>query len=226
MRKFPLKSVLLSCLIGFSSISISTPEAFRTGMNALLEGNYAEAYCRWKPLAEKGHAESQYNLGWLYANGNGMNVDLRTALHWWESAAEQGYADAQFAIGLMHTTGDGMKTDMAQAASWFSKAAKQGHRDARDLLMRLSADPSFDLLQISPALVQEAWFGHASHITSSKANVRKGPNTRHEVVVQLNRKDPVKVVGRVGEWLQILLTGEKASTEVVWIYQTLVALNK
>ena len=67
-------------------------------MNALLEGNFAEAYCKWKPLAQRGYAEAQYNLGWLYANGNGLNVDLQLAHHWWAAAARQGHADAP-AIG-------------------------------------------------------------------------------------------------------------------------------
>ena len=68
-----------------------------------------EAYRRWKPLAERGYAEAQYNIGWLYANGNGLAVDIGQALDWWMKAAAGTCTDAQFAVGSGHTTGDGSR---------------------------------------------------------------------------------------------------------------------
>ena len=77
---------------------------FDEGLQALLDGNYAEAYCRWKPIAAQGDVDAQYNLAWLYANGNGMTVDVDKALYWWEKAAETGHADAEFAM-VIHPCG-------------------------------------------------------------------------------------------------------------------------
>ena len=54
-----------------------------TTLNIALDGDYAEAYCLWRPLAEQGYAEAQYHLGWLYANGNGLAVDIDRALGFW-----------------------------------------------------------------------------------------------------------------------------------------------
>ena len=48
---------------------------FDRGATAAEQVNYAEAYCIWRPLADSGHAESQYRLGWLYAKGLGLAID-------------------------------------------------------------------------------------------------------------------------------------------------------
>ena len=46
--------------------------------------------------AEQGFATAQYNLGIMYANGEGVPQDDAEAVKWSRLAAEQGYASAQF----------------------------------------------------------------------------------------------------------------------------------
>ena len=215
-------SVLLGAI---SSTTTAAPRAFEEGMNALLEGNFAEAYCKWKPLAERGYAEAQYNLGWLYANGNGLSVDIDAAHRWWLAAAEQGHADAQFAIGLALTTGEGKRRDIKQATHWFTRAARQGHRDSREILLRLNADPGIDLLAIQPDLAQEPWFGWPGEISADGINVREKPSTKAKIVAKLEKGDQVRVLGRQGDWLQVLLTTEPGE-RIVWIYHSLVKSKK
>jgi TPR repeat protein len=41
-------------------------------------GDYATAFSEWKALAEQGEAEVQYNLGVLYANGEGATETLNS----------------------------------------------------------------------------------------------------------------------------------------------------
>jgi len=191
-------------------------------MNALLEGNFAEAYCLWKPLAERGHAESQYNLGWLYANGNGMNVSQEKAFRWWTAAAEQGHADAQFAIGLALITGrDGLKKNGKEAAAWFLQAAHQGHRDSREILLRLNADPGIDVLALSPGLINEKWFGATGVITGDMINVRSEPSTKAQIAARLEKGTRIRVLGKRENWYQVVLP-EQDQTQLAWIYHTLV----
>ena len=45
--------------------------------------------------ADQGHAIAQYNLGWMYANGEGVPEDDAEAVRWYRLAADQGHADAQ-----------------------------------------------------------------------------------------------------------------------------------
>ena len=77
---------------------------FNKGMEHMQNGDYARAYCLWEPLARLGHPDAQYHMGWLYANGHGLNVDVGTAVYWWQQAANNGYLDAQFSIGLAYIT--------------------------------------------------------------------------------------------------------------------------
>ena len=49
----------------------------------------------WEGAAEKGNANAQYNLGIMYDQGHGVDVNFSKAIKWYEKAAEQGHAKAQ-----------------------------------------------------------------------------------------------------------------------------------
>ncbi|EFH23820.1 Sel1 repeat protein, partial [Neisseria polysaccharea ATCC 43768] len=55
--------------------------------------------------AEQGNAQAQLNLGWMYANGQGVRQDDAQATQWFRKSAEQGNAKAQFNLGLMYANG-------------------------------------------------------------------------------------------------------------------------
>jgi TPR repeat protein len=217
-----LRSVLLvGLLTGSAGCAADRGGDFEAGMAAMLNGDYAEAYCRWKPLAERGHVEAQYNLGWLYANGNGMRVSIERALEWWMKAAAQGYGDAQFAVALAYTTGEGMRPDLDEAVRWYLMAARQGHGDAREILLRLNGDPSVSLIEDHPELAREPWFGWTARVEGERINVRGGPGTEHPVVAQLEQATPVRVVGERGDWYMVILPAE-AQSRMAWVYKPLV----
>jgi uncharacterized protein YgiM (DUF1202 family) len=220
--KHTFNAIVFAIGLVVAPVNAAQPQAFEEGMNALLEGNFAEAYCQWKPLAHKGHAEAQYNLGWLYANGNGLNVDQDEANRWWKAAAEQGHADAQFAIGLGLITGvNGLKKNAREAVTWFLQAARQGHRDSREILLRLNADPGIDLLAMEPGLMNESWFGQTGVVTSDVINVRDKPTTKSKVVARLKKGTEVRVLGQRGNWVQVVLP-EGDESRLAWIYHSLV----
>ena len=50
---------------------------------------------RMRALAEQGMAIAQYNLGLMYANGDGVPQDYVLAYMWWNLAAAQGLENAQ-----------------------------------------------------------------------------------------------------------------------------------
>jgi TPR repeat protein len=101
------------------------------GIAAYQRGDY-EASAQWfRKAADQGIAAAQYNLGNMYAKGQGVPQDYALAVEWWRRAADQGLAAAQFNLGLMYYRGDGVPQDHAQAAQWFRKAADQGNADAQ-----------------------------------------------------------------------------------------------
>ena len=71
-------------------------------------------------------AETLYNIGRRYYNGDGVAQDYAKAIEWFRQAAEQGYAAAQNKLGECYYTGTEVKKNYKQAARWFCKAAEQG----------------------------------------------------------------------------------------------------
>ncbi len=110
------------------------------GYAAYKRGDYTAAHRIWKPLAERGDALAQYNLGLLYHHGLGVERGLSQAATWYARAAENGDADAQNAVGDLYVAGLWGKNDYAKAARWYELAAQQGHVEAQrklgDLLAR------------------------------------------------------------------------------------------
>ena len=68
--------------------------------------------------AEHGDAEAQYNLGRMYANGEGVTRNAAEAVRWFRLAADQGNADAQNGLGVLYASGRGVPQDEAEAARW------------------------------------------------------------------------------------------------------------
>ena len=67
-----------------------------------LDGDFAPAWCIWKPLADEGNVTAQFNLGWLYHNGNGVAANDERARQLWEQAARSGHAEAQMALAMLY----------------------------------------------------------------------------------------------------------------------------
>ncbi len=103
---------------------------FQAGLDAYNRGDFAAALKEWQPLAAQGDANSQYNLGLLYARGQGVPQDYKQALAWYQKAAEQDVPAAEYNLGVMFANGQGVPANPAEASKWFLKAAQQGVGDA------------------------------------------------------------------------------------------------
>ena len=91
-----------------------------------------------KAEAEKGDAEAQCNLGFMYASGRGVTKDEFEAAKWFRKASEQGDAKAQYFLGFMNASGRGVTKDEKEAVHWFRKAAEQGYAEAVNWLRKAS----------------------------------------------------------------------------------------
>lgn len=88
-------------------------------------------------MASHGDPDSQFKLGEIYANGQGVTQDYAEAVKWYRQAVERRHVKAQFALGLMYYNGRGVEKDLETAKSWYRKAAAQGHEGAKQRLQRL-----------------------------------------------------------------------------------------
>ena len=100
-----------------------------------LDGDFAPAWCIWKPLADEGNVTAQFNLGWLYRNGNGVAANDERARQLWEQAARSGHAEAQMALAMLYGQRGSAVEDQAQAVNWYREAAAQGIEDALLVLL-------------------------------------------------------------------------------------------
>jgi len=88
-------------------------------------------------LATPGEAKSHYDLGLVYANGQGPLLDYAEAVRWFRIAADEGYPPAQYALGRMYGSGQGVAQDIEQALAWYRKAADQDYAVAQYALARI-----------------------------------------------------------------------------------------
>ena len=102
------------------------PPTFEQSFQAFERQDYRTAFAGFKKLAEQGDAQSQYNLGYMYADGQGVPKDDQQAVAWFRKAAEQRFFYAMCNLGLRYADGRGLPKDEQQAMAWLRKAALGG----------------------------------------------------------------------------------------------------
>jgi len=104
-----------------------------------------------RPLAERGSADAQFNLGSLYYQGWGLPQDYQEAVRWFRRAAEQRHLHAQATLGTIYAEGvqGVIAQDYPQALMWFIFAAAQGDAEAMGFRDTLAA-------KMTPSQITEA----------------------------------------------------------------------
>jgi hypothetical protein len=108
-------------LIAFAAAPLSA-QSVKSGIDAWQRADYAGAVAIWRPLAEAGDADAQFNLGQSYRLGKGVPLNLAAAQTWFERAAASGHLDAQTTLGLLLF----QNGNQAEGIKWLRKAADQG----------------------------------------------------------------------------------------------------
>ena len=79
-------------------------DRFLAGYNAYVKQDYATALYYWRPLAEDGNAEAQYDLGIMYLNGQGVKQDIAEAIKWFSISRDAHFAAAVTAMDQLETS--------------------------------------------------------------------------------------------------------------------------
>ena len=104
MKKLKLAlAVLLTCVAGFTYADQleENLSKYDEGFKAHKAGDYKTAVELWRPLAEQGVADAQFNLGVAYHAGQGVPQNTQEAIKWYRKAAELGNAKAQLNVGIL-----------------------------------------------------------------------------------------------------------------------------
>jgi TPR repeat protein len=183
-----------------------------------LDGDYAPAWCIWEPLAEAGNVTAQFNLGWLYHNGNGVAVNDRRARELWQQAAQSGHAEAQMALAMLYGQRGGVVEDQAQAVNWYREAAARGIEDALLVLLDYADRGNLAAADAVSALLREERVGKLVTVTVDQANVRAQPTTGAKVLATLPQGVQVRQLAVKGDWRRVWV----AETGVAgWMYESL-----
>ena len=121
---------LLAVLLALAAAPAAAGD-FQAGVAAAQAGDYGRALAEWKPLAEAGKRDAQFNLGLLYENGLGVPKDAAAAARWYLRAAEQDDREAQAYLAEMYANGLGIPRDDAEALRWYKRAGELGHPAAQ-----------------------------------------------------------------------------------------------
>ena len=99
---------------------------YENAVSATRHGDFAGAFKLLKPLAEKGDARAQADVGAMYLTGKGVAANPKEALKWLRLAADHGNASAQFNLGTMYLEGQVVMRDYKEAMKWNLLAAGHG----------------------------------------------------------------------------------------------------
>ena len=132
VSRFLLLALAALVIVGWSG------DDYQQGLSAYERKDYNQAFAVWLPLAEQGHVEAQFNVGYMYVTGQGVGQDREIGVNWYRKAAALGHAKAQFNLGLALLKGEGVSVDLGGAVKWLQKAVDQGYAPAQHALGSLS----------------------------------------------------------------------------------------
>ncbi len=126
-----LLAASLCCLVATANAA-----PFDDAVAAYDRGEYAQALKIYRPLAAKGDASAQFNLGVMYSKGLGATQDYKEAVKWYRKSETR---QSQYKLGLCYENGNGVPKDEKEALDWYKKSADQNYEDAKKALERMKS---------------------------------------------------------------------------------------
>lgn len=110
-------------------LSIAQPALadVKTGVDAWQQGDYDKAVAQWRPLAEAGDPDAQFNMGQAFKLGRGVKADIPAAIIWYRKAAAQGHVRAEDNLGLLLF----QQGDRAGSLPYLQRSATRGEPRAQ-----------------------------------------------------------------------------------------------
>lgn len=103
--------------------------------NDTIPPDFAKAFNLFLEEAQDGNALAMCDLGRMFADGLGREIDMEQAQGWYKKALDaflevEPTPYVEYRIGKMYAAGFGTERSYTQAASWFEEAAEQGNKFA------------------------------------------------------------------------------------------------
>ena len=131
--------LLLLLLVCGSQVFAQVPDSQRFSHTL-----YLQPYSKLRQAAERGDAESQYGLAYLYYKAGsdpaivGVVQSYKLAAQWYRKAAQQGHTSAQYNMAVLHLQGEGVERDPVEAYAWLLHSSSVGHEPSLALIKELN----------------------------------------------------------------------------------------
>jgi TPR repeat protein len=109
-------------------------EQYEVALAAIRRGDYTNAQRLLRPMADRGYAIAQFQLGVMAAKGQGTTKSNAEAVRFYRLAADRDNSDAQQNLGVMYAAGRGVPQNYGEAAKWHRLAAEKGDALAQNSL--------------------------------------------------------------------------------------------
>lgn len=175
-------SYLLAAMLGALISSPLSAQSVKAGIEAWQHADYAAAAAIWRPLAEKGDPDAEFNLGQAYRLGRGVPISLGTAKTWFEKAANRGHLDAETTLGLLLF----QNGEQAEGIKWLRRAAEQG--EPRALLVYGTA------LYNGDGVTRDRLLGYAFVSRSAQQGLKPAKDTLDQLEGLMSEADKKKAM--------------------------------
>jgi cell division septation protein DedD len=162
-------------------------QTVQSGIEAWQHSDYDTAVKIWRPLAEQGDPDAQFNLAQAYRLGRGVSTNLAAAQIWLERAAVQGHVDAQTTLGLLLF----QSGDRSSAVKWLKAAADKD--DPRALLVYGTA------LFNGDTVTQNAALGYSYVARAAAQGLAPAKATLAQMNQVMSAKDRTKALALIAE---------------------------
>lgn len=125
-KRFWIAAAALATVVAVPAVA----QDARDGITAWEAGRHEEAVRIWRPLAEQGDADAQFNLAQAYRLGRGVPQSAATSEQYYERAARQGHPQAAANLGLILFQNNRRR----EAMPWIERAAEAGDPRAQYVL--------------------------------------------------------------------------------------------
>ncbi len=96
-------------------------------------------FIKWlRKAAEQEEPNAQFELGYAYVSGDGVQKQIDEAVKWFRRSAEHGSPRGQGALGTAYANGDAGVRDLVEAYKWFLLAVAQNDAGAKEGLRNLA----------------------------------------------------------------------------------------
>jgi TPR repeat protein len=147
MRKAQMQSIGLRLILALLAVLLLAPAepARADAPGAALwsqavaryrAGDHAGAATLALQAARAGNPTATYELGFMYANGDGVPQNPKLSAQWYIKAAQMGHPMAENAVGHLYEDGDQVPDDWIEPAKWYMKSAQQGYAKGEFSLAR------------------------------------------------------------------------------------------